>query len=639
MRIIKIAFATLTVVLFLNSFAFAMAKSTQAELSTDLDNILQTAKLPAHLISFSILSQTPAKLATKNTGQPPSTVQVICSKGQVQINVVGPTQENVSAFYYGLHKLGFLFPHPRMQISPSLAQVNSHCGQTYKWIPALPHRGFHFYTEHPNEWVSGFYQGKTQIARATVLWLAHNFQNVMEIELLKGTLAKFARDNAPIIQLAHSLQIQVGLGVSLAMVQQRSYNLLPLWSAITTIKSDGILQRHVEKLIMAVDFDFLSVDMGLTEFTPTWYGKTIHWLKIINTILRRRGRYLMVKVHASTDEYDKKYGNYNFLPAHCPPDIGILPHTVMFYGLQDNNAPVYGRKNFMDMDRFVAQQAPQRPTWYYPETSYFVGMDIDVPLFLTDYLRARAQDYTHVVKLGVDGMLDFTSGQELGYWLFDWNLALQADSEYTGNEMIGLKLLGENLNVWQKILDFETLYFKKRQLIQVLSSENLLDELPFSEPIHKRILIRDLFHKESYLEWQIALLKKAIAAEPPIQGVKNVELREMLQVTYLRMQDALDIRESIEHRHNHNLKVYWLQQAFNVRQQAAAIMGFVMSHYSRYPHSLVFSEDSTNPTSYKYGYGWVATHLYYWQREEQIASHHIVDPFFMNLYDPFRLLF
>ncbi len=622
--------------LLCSTSAQAIASSTQTVLNQDLNRILVTAHLPANLIGFNIQAVAPKMTPSAKTAA--STIAVTCTANHIELNVRGPAPESVSAFYFGLHKLGFLFPHPRMQISPVLGALRSHCGQTFSWIPALAHRGFDFQTEYPNEWVSGFFQGHTRIARDTVFWLARNFQNLMEVELLKGTLNEFARHNASVIQLAHSLQIQVGIGVSISMIDQRRYRLLPFWSAFTTIESDDILRRRVETLIDKIDFDFLSVDTGYTAFTPTWYGKTVHWLSLISSILQMRGRYLMVKVNDTTNEYDETYGNYNFLPARGPSDIGVLARTAMFYGLLDNNAPVYGRKNFMDIDRFMAKEIHQRRTWYSPETSFLIGMDLDVPLFLTDYLVARAQDYKHVVNLGVNGVLDSTSGQELGYWLFDWNLALQSDSEYTGNPMIGLQLLGENLNVWQKILNFETLYFKHKQLIQALSTSNFWDELPWNKPIHRRVLIRDLFHKESYLDWQIALLKKAIQAAPQIQGVKNIELREMLQVTFLRMHDALDIREAIEHWHNKILRNYWIERAYKVRQNAGTIMKYVMTNYDRYPTSDVFSE-SNNPTSYKYGYGWIATHLYYWHREELMAAHHIVDPFFMNLYDPFRLLF
>ncbi len=619
-------------VLLLGSSAFAIAPSTQKALDSDLANILHTANLPPDFITFAMADVPKSVTATS------STIFTNCSNGHVLLVVQGPTREGVSAFYYGLNKLGFLFPHPRIQVSPSLSAVRSHCGQKFTWQPSLPHRGFHFETQYPNEWVSGFFQGQTKIASDTVMWLARNFQNVMEVQLLKGTLAQFAHDNAPIVQLAHSLQMQVGLSVSLAMIQQHSYHLLPFWSALTTYHSDMILHKNLALLMNAIDFDYLSLDLGMTELTPTWYGKTIHWLSLISMDLHANGRYLMTKVHASTNEYDEKYGNYNFLPQYCPPEVGILPHTVMFYGLLDETAPVYGRKNFMDMDRFIAEQAPKRKTWYYPETSYFIGMDLDVPIFLTDYLRARAQDYKHVVQIGVDGILDFTSGQELGYWLFDWNMALQASREYLGDETIGLKLLGEDPTVWKKILDFQTHYFKYKQLIAVLSTSNLFDELPFAQPVHRRILLRSLFHRESHLEYEIALLKEALHNEPSFQGVKSVELRRMLQVTSLRMQSALDIREAIEHWRDHTKRISWLNQASQIRTSASGIMHLVMADDSRYPSSFVFGE-SSNPTSYKYGYGWAATHLYYWEREEHIAADRITNPFFMNLYNPFSLVF
>jgi len=73
----------------------------------------------------------------------------------VTLEITAPDEEWAPTFYYGLQRLGFLFPHPRMQVSPTEAQLRSRCGERFEWRPRLRYRGFHFYTKHPGEWVPG----------------------------------------------------------------------------------------------------------------------------------------------------------------------------------------------------------------------------------------------------------------------------------------------------------------------------------------------------------------------------------------------------------------------------------------------------------------------------------------------------
>ena len=147
-------------------------------------------------------------------------------------------------------------------------------------------------------------------------------------------------------------------------------------------------------------------------------------------VLTDFGKKLYIKVHVSSNQNHKEYGNFNFLPSYANKDVGVLPHTVFFYGLEDDIAPMYGQKNFKNIKSFMAEEhKKKRDIIYYPETSYFIGMDIDIPLLLTDYLVARHEDLQSLQGLGVSKQVNFTTGMELGYWLFDWSLALMANSK------------------------------------------------------------------------------------------------------------------------------------------------------------------------------------------------------------------
>src|SRR5690606_17429359 len=124
-----------------------------------------------------------------------------------------------------------------------------------------------------------------------------------------------------------------------------------------------------------------------------------------------------------------------------------------------------GNKNFHHLLDFIQKEKNQREVWYYPETSYWIAMDMDVPLLLTDYLVARAVDMKNLHHEGIEGHFNFSSGQELGYWLFDWTLALNTDLDNEFDPTIALKLLGEDEKTWKEIIDFQTHWIKDEQLI------------------------------------------------------------------------------------------------------------------------------------------------------------------------------
>src|SRR5690606_120309 len=161
-------------------------------------------------------------------------------------------------------------------------------------------------------------------------------------------------------------------------------------------------------------------------------------------------------------------------------------------GVVADKAPMYGNKNFHGIRDFMLQEKSKRPTRYYPETSYWGGMHGDIPLFLTDYLRTRAQDMTFRYDNRIEHQLHYHDGHALGYWRFDWNLALMADLDHKFDPLTGLKLLGENTSEWQKIVDYQKKWYKEAGLIALLSSANLQDELSETHRIHDRFTMKQL---------------------------------------------------------------------------------------------------------------------------------------------------
>jgi hypothetical protein len=561
--------------------------------------------------------------------------QIGCGEDErITIRASGASEsERREQVYAALAELGFAFPHPRIQLSPRPERLVQACGRTGSFRARLEKRGFHLHTMHPSEWVNGFLMDDLSIADDTVRWLVRNQQNLLQVQVLRTSNFNHLRQA---LRLARDAGLEVGFSASFAMQQQKAFFLVPLWATFSGSAWKKPLREKLGWILENFEFDFLCAEMGTTEFTSTAADRTLEWMEETRRILAERGKYLVIKIHTSTGQEDRRYGNYNFLARHANPEVGVLPHTVMFYGLSDARTPMYGRKDFQDMRQFMLEESVRRPTWYYPETSYYVGMDIDVPIFLTDYLLARRTDFEDVVANRIEGHLNFTTGHELGYWLFDWNLALQAWPQAADDPWLALRLLGEEVDTWKAITSYQHEYFKNRQVIRLISSSNLMDELPGFHPIHERALLRQLHRDRTRLAEEIRLLEDAVLALPSLEGVRHPELRRMLEVTALRVKHALSVRRIIAGRE----KSKWREEAARLRQQAEVLLAEVRRDHDRYPQSIVFKK-ARNVTSYDEGYGLTAARLHFWKREEEMAANslHAQNPFFMNFYSIQKLLF
>jgi hypothetical protein len=595
----------------------------------DLERILVAAEQPLSEI----------RLGRVETADGSNEVTIVCTaNGTVTLDIRSVPEEWAATFYAGLQKLGFLFPHPRVQVSPGREEILSRCGQTYVWDPRLKYRGFHLHNMHPNEWVQGFLMGDKGIAEDLVRWLARNGQNVLQTMILRTVaLPELADYHRRPFELADALGIIRGVTVSFELQQQKSYRLIPQ----TTIRRrEAALRSSIDRLVHAIDFDYLNVELGRTEFTPASNPGTLRYLNEAGERLRAHGRGLFIKIHASTGQYRHEWGNFNYIPQYAHPSVGVQPHTVMFYALQDESAPVYGRTNFADMRAFMVAQSRVRPTWYYPETSYWATMDSDVPLLLTDYLIARSQDMDLLAAEDINGQVNFTSGQELGYWLFDWTVALLVNREHAGDPMIGLRLLGECAPTWERILDYQHRHVKRKGILPMIAATAPTDELPkpFKHKTHSRMTLREVHKDRAALNEELSRLETAIAEMPPLDRVANPELRALLEITWLRVQHAHAVRQVLRYRTDRRGRAEWLATAASLRTAAQERIDAVIADHSRYPEVPLF-EPWRNPTSYAFGLHWTARTLHFWKRDEQMVKTWNFEPDFMNIYSARAILF
>ncbi len=567
-------------------------------------------------------------------------VHIECKEGSIHLNASGEEFEKSSTIYFGLHKLGYLFPHPRISIYPKYSDVLNHCNRIYEWEPSFKYRGFHFHTMHPNEWVQGFLLGSQEISNDSVRWLARNFQNTLSLTLLRSVHSKkiFKRIKDP-FQLAKDLGIYTGVNLGFAQQQQKSYRLIRPLRLLLRNNTLKQIEKKLKVLLESVDLSFLSLNAGTSEFTKTDYALSIEWMNKASEVINKYNKQMFMTVHVSSNQNDPIYGNFNFLPQFAKPEVGIWPHTTMFYSLYDKKAPMYGNVNFNHILDFAIQEKDKRATWYYPETSYFIALDIDIPLVLTDYLIARTEDMRNLHEEKIEGHINFTTGQEIGYWLFDWNVALQANKNYDFDPKITLKLLKEDISTWDKIISFQSKYIKDKRAISILTGSTFPDEISKKHRILERNTLVELYKDSSLLDKEIKLLNQMYNDLPDVSLIQNEELKILMTVTLNRISHALYTRNYIKFEDKSKERRMWLEEAKSIREESQMLIQDYVQKYSRYPEAFVFDRGKKNPTSYSWGYGWAAKELHFWKREEQMIRLQNFSPFFMNIYNLWKTIF
>jgi hypothetical protein len=385
--------------------------------------------------------------------------------------------DDVGALYGAyalLEQLGFGFLHP-LEPTPPLALPGKAPAVDRASSPRWPQRGLQLHTMHPLEltdmlqgwgpggptdkagWEASLDQWDTFLE-----WMVANGQNrVHWVWLASEKWADFADSDERIerierlVDRAHAFGIEVGLDVPLRLQQQNAARLVQ--TSGTLAEEVGQIEDGVD-YVMRAGFDYLVTESGTTEFTAPDDRRMLAWMDALTaTAEDDHGVPVLIKVHASTGQAAENFAdpntgepiNFNFLPHYADSRLGVLPHTVQHYAL-DDPAPTYGNQNFSHIRQFLQEQAGRRPTVWHPETAYWVSFDNDVPLFLPLYASRRVHDLRLLAgdedagRMGrgehagasMDGQMTFSSGWEWGYWLQEvvtaraaWNPHTELESD------------------------------------------------------------------------------------------------------------------------------------------------------------------------------------------------------------------
>jgi len=584
--------------------------------------------------------------------------------------------QGVSFGLYGLlqEHLGFRFYHPRQTIIPHWANGwPDEASHSFTGAPLFDKKGFHLHTQHPLELTEQLLDPTAPNASGDIKqyidWLVRNGQNYFEFCLLNSIDKKIWPAHAKqFVDYAHSRGILAGADISLHMIQQKAFE---LYGGPFNQKKQ--IEKNLTWLLQA-NWDYLSMEFSTAEFIAGNTGKKEQLRQyIISWLLQHSQTKLTGRVHVVKQVNDES-AKHAMVPVDSAAlaldrQRGVLVHTVMFYDMTEQNAPVYENRNQRHQFEFLKQQLKQRETWYYPESAYWITFDNSIPMFLLPYLSARLSDIDTCEKYGVPGHLTFSSGWEWGYWLFDWSIA-RWSWQYTSDEIKETRTpamyAGQISNtpgaavMMEEELALQQKYLKDSTLMPWMTATTITDEINFKalnkayEPrpawsykflenkagdsvitlLRKETIPRLRRFAENALQTEARFNKRgpdSISAEWT-DGLAITGLRAMHR--YYTLQYILARREaSLHHRRFEGDTL--LQQAASIRRQAQEIVTRRQQHY-RYPVSSVATNHKTH-TSYHYGYLYMASNLHFWEREEEQALRNNYHPFFMNVWDIWRI--
>jgi hypothetical protein len=573
-------------------------------------------------------------------------------------------------------KLGIRFIHPRQTIIPAHGDWPLPASFTFEGEPGFASRGFHLHTLHPTELTEQLHDPTRPNAfndvAAYLDWLARNGQNSFQFFLLRGINRDSWIPHARrIVDYAHQRGINCGVEISLAMLQQQAFQ------AITLLRPFPSYRRQVDSSLswlFQAPWDFISLEATMGEHLP-FLGRLLPNVQSYfeQQVVQRYKSKLLYATHVICQENGEKVRRPNLATS------GILIHTVMCYSATEPVAPVYGNENQRFMLEAAKIESKRRETWYWPESSYWVGFDSSVPLLLLPYLTSRWDDIQTTGNLHLNGHMTFTSGWEWGYWMVDWSIA-RWTWVYTDNSVKVPTSPVSRLNelfpdqeqrrLFKEALNLQNRYLKEKELLRFMAAMTPFSELPHpldkpfqpdpgfdynwllnkatpgqtnaavSQPLADLDAYADkMEHVAKALENRNMVIARGQSSSTTKLSLAE-ELTAGLQISALRARHrAITIKALLakrDERAKPGRAAELLHQAQSIRKDAILTVRQQELRY-RYPLDLL-ARQRTSMTAYPFGYLYPVTNLFFWDREEEQVRQGRFDALFMNLWDMRRTL-
>jgi hypothetical protein len=629
---------------------------------------------------------------------------------------------------------GYGWGHPfRTTISPLAVEKEIDLIQTLQKNGRLPlnlaekphllRRGIHIHSIHPLEmthFLNGFANDmsldydKWKLGmkewQQTCEWLVANRQNSVQwVILYADKWSQFADSTdrqkrlTEIVQVAKSWGISTGIDVPIVEEQQHAWRLIrKLGKYADEIQQ---LHNHID-YIVACGVDFMATELGFSEFTHGSGELMLAYLNESAVYLDQKYSLRMyAKVHISQGQYLKEYIdpltgkpglNFNFLPYYADKRLGIFPHTVQMFSLDD---PVYsyGNTNFTQLKDFMFLEMGKREVIWHPETAYWVTFDVNVPLFLPTYIDRRLYDMRLIAKhsaqtgIRLDGQVFFSSGWEYGYWLNDivtMRVAWNPHLEENDHEQALLKTLDDVTRSF--VYDNNARKTFNQITMNVMNDQTkylIKGQVNGTQPLNlfKRSGISLIEGWDTWGEINIIadkLLGMKMETQPTKlqyseveKGTDKHEYQNYIRPLLLEMYNSFNRSASQYLALSSNVNQNWMDLYSDITDSTVLISYRVKQVFELFEYAVAkHKSDKTqqelhkglakktiqdaqlvvnhrlqnlrvrdpetiigwnfNPTSYRFGYLWQSKHLYFWWRDYGRVIEGYSSPCFMNIMDP-----
>jgi hypothetical protein len=556
--------------------------------------------------------------------------------------------------YALLEELGARFFHPKDELVPVLSSPHVPPGLNVQRATTFATRGLQLHTLHPIEYMHTFQEPSDEHladAKRFIDWLVKTGQNYFQwAELATVDFASWIPYAQSIVAYAHSRGVRVG-----AMVQvwggaslQNNYVLVTNASAWQS-QMDAALDK-----LLVVGWDAVALALG--EFISADPQNVIDWLNHAVDHVTTASPSTRVDVQNHVGNYPNLYVQYQgqtvyyyHLPQFADPRLGQMVHTLSLFDVYRDWA-TYKHADFHLQHDYMLAEAPTRRVGYFPESAYWISADVDVPLFLPEFLQARWNDvHGLTAELAQKGLpplethLMFSSGHEWNYWLTDYLTAKmlwepeKPLSYFISHYADAFGSCGADLgSAVSSFTDLQTHYLFDERLLPYVQGENAtVDEgyLLGYETHPKRVAFEAVLamsagDRSTFVTSVVSELEAFVAASLPIEGAIAARCRGMdapassfcaelwdgVEITRLRASQSAALYRSILDRAAGGDGKADLARARSFTSLAGKVVARREPHY-RFPlHDLV--DAYPNVTAYPFGYLRTAHTLCYWTRQE-----------------------
>lgn len=570
--------------------------------------------------------------------------------------VAGASERDVAhGAYWLLEAMGARFFHPLDELVPALGAPRLPADLDEVHEPAWRLRGLHVHLLHPLEYLKAFHEpGAENLADAkrVIDWLIKTGQNHLQYPLMSTIpYDAWVEHSQAIVDYAHSRGVTTAINVVLIddrALLQNQYALVG-----DTDNAEAELMAGLDEL-MRVDWDQIHISMG--EFLASEPQSLIDALSFA-TDYAATTHDARTAVHNHIGEFDNLYLEYQgeteyfyFLPQYADERLMQSVHTVFFFDLY-REWGMYGHDDFFAHRQYIFDQlAAGKDVTYFPESAYWVTADVDVPVFLAEFVHARWLDihnlHADIEEQGLpplEGHILYSSGHEWSYWLIDyltarfqWAPERELDAFYAHVYAPFGACAGEIEGALADYVDVQTRYLFDERLVSYASGEDLHDDLGFAAGFTThppRVAFEEVLAMDEAARRELddTVVKRLFAAVAELREVQDriasvcdrsddalapwcAELLDSVEVTSLRLEHSgylyralLDVLGGREFEPA-------FERAVGAREAAAGVIARRERSY-RFPvEELV--ESYENPTRYKFGYLRMPHTMCLWLRQE-----------------------